>query len=213
MTTKSKVPQIRFKGFSGEWEEKLFGNIVTNKSKKYNPEKAKQLFQEGLKEVGETGTPTLTLMIYEAPDNQKLAEYIQEKLRTVLGLDVKIETNTFKIFSQNETQGNYDMDLSQWGPDYLDPMTYMDMWVTNGGNNKTNWTNPEYDRLMDTAKNSVDNSVRMKSMMEAEKILGKELPIAMLTYNIKNMLVNERIKDMNFTKIASGYDFYYVRVE
>lgn len=152
-------------------------------------------------------------MIYEAPDNQKLAEYIQEKLRTVLGLDVKIETNTFKIFSQNETQGNYDMDLSQWGPDYLDPMTYMDMWVTNGGNNKTNWTNPEYDRLMDTAKNSVDNSVRMKSMMEAEKILGKELPIAMLTYNIKNMLVNERIKDMNFTKIASGYDFYYVRVE
>ena len=105
------------------------------------------------------------------------------------------------------------MDLSQWGPDYLDPMTYMDMWVTNGGNNKTNWANPEYDRLMDTAKNSVDNSVRMKSMMEAEKILGKELPIAMLTYNIKNMLVNERIKDTNFTKIASGYDFYYVRVE
>ena len=180
---------------------------------KYNPEKAKQLFQEGLKEVGETGTPTLTLMIYEAPDNQKLAEYIQEKLRTVLGLDVKIETNTFKIFSQNESQGNYDMDLSQWGPDYLDPMTYMDMWVTNGGNNKTNWANPEYDKLMETAKTSVDNSVRMKSMMEAEKILGKEVPIAMLTYNIKNMLVNERIKDMNFTKIASGYDFYYVRVE
>ena len=180
---------------------------------KYNSERAKQLFSEGLKEVGENGTPTLTLMIYEAPDNQKLAEYLQEKLRTVLGLSVKIETNTFKIFSQNETQGNYDMDLSHWGPDYLDPMTYMDMWVTNGGNNKTNWSSAEYDKLMDTAKGSADNNIRMKSMMDAEKILGKELPIAMLTYNIKNVAVSERVKDMNFTKIASGYDFYYVDVK
>lgn len=180
---------------------------------KYNPEKAKQLFQEGLKELGVSGKPELGLMIYDGPDNQKLAEYIQEKLRTVLGLEVKIESYTYKIFAQNETQGNYDMDLSQWGPDYLDPMTYMDIWVTNGGNNKTGWSNSEYDRLMDIAKGSADNNIRMNSMMEAEKILGKELPIAMLTYNIKNMLVSDRVKDMNFTKIASGYDFYYVKVE
>ena len=180
---------------------------------KYNTEKAKQLFQEGLKEVGVTGTPTLTLMVYDAPDNQKIGEYIQEKLRVVLGLDVKVETNTYKIFAQNETQGNYDINLSQWGPDYLDPMTYMDMWVKDGGNNKTNWSSAEYDKLMDTAKSTADNNIRMKSMMDAEKILGKELPIAMLTYNIKNVAVSDRVKDMNFTKIASGYDFYYVDVK
>ena len=180
---------------------------------KYNAEKAKQLFQEGLKEAGIAGTPTLTLMVYDAPDNQKIAEYLQEKLRVVLGLDVKVETNTYKIFAQNETQRNYDMNLSQWGPDYLDPMTYMDMWVKDGGNNKTNWSSAEYDKLMDTAKSTADNNIRMKSMMDAEKILGKELPIAMLTYNIKNVAVSDRVKDMNFTKIASGYDFYYVDVK
>ena len=152
-------------------------------------------------------------MIYDAPDNQKIAEYLQEKLRVVLGLDVKVETNTSKVFSQNETQRNYDMNLSQWGPDYLDPMTYMDMWVKDGGNNKTNWSSAEYDKLMDTAKSTADNNIRMKSMMDAEKILGKELPIAMLTYNIKNVAVSDRVKDMNFTKIASGYDFYYVDVK
>ena len=97
-----------------------------------------------------------------------------------------------------------------WGPDYLDPMTYMDMWVTNGGNNKTNWSNVKYDSLLEEVKNSADNNIRIRKMMEAEKILGVEFPITVLTKNVKNILVSDRIKDMNLTKIAAGNDYYYI---
>ena len=47
-------------------------------------------------------------------------------------------------------------------------------------------------------------------MIEAEKILGVEFPIAVLTKNVKNILVSDRIKDMNLTKIAAGNDYYYI---
>ena len=97
-----------------------------------------------------------------------------------------------------------------WGPDYLDPMTYMDMWVTNGGNNKTNWSNAKYDSLLEEVKNSADNNIRIRKMIEAEKILGVEFPITVLTKNVKNILVSDRIKDMNLTKIAAGNDYYYI---
>ena len=89
-------------------------------------------------------------------------------------------------------------------------MTYMDMWVTNGGNNKTNWSNAKYDSLLEEVKNSADNNIRIRKMMEAEKILGVEFPIAVLTKNVKNILVSDRIKDMNLTKIAAGNDYYYI---
>ena len=97
-----------------------------------------------------------------------------------------------------------------WGPDYLDTMTYIDMWLTNGGNNKTNWSNAKYDSLLEEVKNSADNNIRIRKMMEAEKILGVEFPIAVLTKNVKNILVSDRIKDMNLTKIAAGNDYYYI---
>ena len=152
--------------------------------------------------------PKITLQILEG--DKELAEYVQESWKKVLGLETEIITNTNKIYFQNEDSGNYEAAIGMWGPDYLDPMTYMDMWVTNGGNNKTNWSNVKYDSLLEEVKNSADNNIRIRKMMEAEKILGVEFPIAVLTKNVKNILVSDRIKDMNLTKIAAGNDYYYI---
>ena len=160
-----------------------------------------------MKELGNP-EPKITLQILEG--DKELAEYVQESWKKVLGLETEIITNTNKIYFQNEDSGNYEAAIGMWGPDYLDPMTYMDMWVTNGGNNKTNWSNVKYDSLLEEVKNSADNNIRIRKMMEAEKILGVEFPITVLTKNVKNILVSDRIKDMNLTKIAAGNDYYYI---
>ena len=160
-----------------------------------------------MKELGNP-EPKITLQVLEG--DKELAEYVQESWKKVLGLETEIITNTNKIYFQNEDSGNYEAAIGMWGPDYLDPMTYMDMWVTNGGNNKTNWSNAKYDSLLEEVKNSADNNIRIRKMMEAEKILGVEFPIAVLTKNVKNILVSDRIKDMNLTKIAAGNDYYYI---
>jgi type I restriction enzyme, S subunit len=39
MEKQVKIPKLRFPEFSGEWERKKLGDVVSNKSRKYNPEK------------------------------------------------------------------------------------------------------------------------------------------------------------------------------
>ena len=202
------------KGFVPEGYGKLSDGTDFRKAngdlyEKYNEEKARKLFEEGMKELGNP-KPEITLQIFEALGNKDIAEYVQEKWKKVLGLETEVITNTAKIYFQNEEQGNYDVMVAMWGPDYLDPMTYMDMWVTDGGNNKTGWSNSKYDLLMEEVKASTDNDTRIKKMMEAEKILGEEFPIAVIANNVKNVLVSSRVKDMNLMKIAAGNDYYYI---
>ncbi|MDO5089719.1 MAG: peptide ABC transporter substrate-binding protein [Leptotrichiaceae bacterium] len=201
------------KGFVPEGYGKLgnkdFREANGDLYEKYNPEKAKKLFDEGMKELGNPEAK-ITLQVFEAYGNKDLAAYIQEKWKNILGLETEIIINTPKIYFQNEEQGNYVVSIGMWGPDYLDPMTYMDMWVTDGGNNKTGWSNKKYDLLLEEVKAVTDNDTRIGKMMQAEKILGEEFPIAVLAVNVKNVLVSDRVKDMNFMKIAAGNDFYYV---
>jgi len=44
MTTKLKIPKIRFKEFSSEWEEKEFWNFVNKEKWKYNPKTSSENF-------------------------------------------------------------------------------------------------------------------------------------------------------------------------
>ena len=193
----------------GKLGDKDFREANGDLYEKFNPEKAKKLFDEGMKELGNPPAK-ITLQIFEAYGNKELAEFIQEKWKKVLGLETEVIVNSTKTFYQNEDQGNYEALIAMWGPDYLDPMTYMDMWITNGGNNKTGWSNKKYDLLLEEAQSTADNDTRIKKMMEAEKILGEEFPIAVLTKNVKNILISNRVKNMNLTKIAAGNDFYYI---
>ena len=45
MSKNINVPKLRFKEFTEDWEDKLFGEIATNKSKKYNPQKDKNSYK------------------------------------------------------------------------------------------------------------------------------------------------------------------------
>jgi oligopeptide transport system substrate-binding protein len=45
---------------------------------------------------------------------------------------------------------------STWIGDYVDPNSFLDLWVTNGTNNQTGWSNPDYDRLIAKASQTGD---------------------------------------------------------
>ena len=59
-----------------------------------------------------------------------------------------------------------------WGPDFPDPVSYLDMFVTNGSQNKTGYSNPKYDELILKAKTDTkDLQARWNNLLEVEKIL------------------------------------------
>lgn len=114
-----------------DFVEEMGGGKVVH----YNPEKAKELFALGLKRIRLEKAPKISLILNDSGSNKKTGEYIQENLRVNLGLEVEIEVMTFKERLQRTKNGTFDLILAGWGADYQDPMTFLDLFVTNGGNN------------------------------------------------------------------------------
>ena len=198
-------------GFPGE--SKTFREENGDSYPKYNLEEAKRLYKEGLAELGVTELPELSLIINEAGNNKKIAEYVQEKIRTNLGANIRIEPIPFKERMARLQQKDFEIVLSGWGSDYADPMTYIDLFVTNGGNNHSSYSNPKYDELIKTANNSSDNKVRMQAMRDAEKILGDDMPVGVMLYSTRVIMLNPKIKNVYFKGIGAEYYLYDAYVE
>ena len=83
---------------------------------------------------------------------------------------------------------------SGWIGDYPDPNTFLDMFVTDGANNETNWSNVRYDELIQAAQAETDPTARMEILHQAERVLMQELPIVPIYFYVSINMVNPQIK-------------------
>lgn len=147
-----------------------------------NVDEAKTLLAEGLAELKLAKFPKVTLTFNTSDGHKKIAEAIVEMWRQNLGIEVGIENQEFAVLLKNRTAMNYQIARAGWGADYNDPMTYLDMFVTGGGQNNTGFASPEYDALIKKANASGDQAERIAAMTEAEKILMEYMPIMPIYY-------------------------------
>jgi len=142
----------------------------------YEPDKAKQYLAEAGYPNGE-GFPEFVLLYNTSEGHKIIAEAIQGMWKDTLGITCTLTNQEWKVYLDNRTKLNYQIARAGWIGDYTDPMTFIDMWVTDGGNNDTGWSNPDYDSFVATAKGTGDQAVRMEAMHNAEDILMDEMPI------------------------------------
>ncbi|MFB9762415.1 peptide ABC transporter substrate-binding protein [Ectobacillus funiculus] len=158
-----------------------FRNINGNMNKT-NVKKAKKLWEEAKKELG-TDKLTLEFLNYDSDSSKKVGEYLKEQLEKNLpGLTVNIKPQPFKQKLDLETKGDYDFSFSGWGPDYPDPMTFIDLFVTGGAHNQMGYSNAKYDELVAAAKGELltDTKARWEALAKAEKLLFKDAAISPL---------------------------------
>ena len=141
-------------------------------------EKAKEYFATALEELGVTADQiTLSIDCGDSSLNIQQASFFQEAWQSAFGIKVEVKSMITKQVASNRQERAYDLSLGGWGPDYNDPISDLDMWVTDGGNNDTGWSNEEYDALINTARTSTDMQERCDAFIECEKILADELPL------------------------------------
>ena len=193
-------------GTSGDFREEN-GNLYDQ----YKTEDVKKLFEEGLKELGKTPADVkLTLAIDEKGSAKKEAEYFQAQWQEKLGIKVNIESTTFKIRLEKGKNYDYQIIRYAWGPDYADPMTYLELLYSKSGTiNITKYNNKEYDKLIELAQVNNDNAVRMDAMKKAEKIATEEFFYSGLYYESANYAVNPKIKNVVIRAVGAPIDFYY----
>ena len=177
----------------------------------FNPEGAKKLFAEGLAELGMKASDVgkITLLTQNNDVATKESQFYQEQLKVNLGLDIQLEPVTFQIRIQRTTAKDFDVVLSGWGPDYNDPMTFLDLWLSTSGQNNTNWASPEYDKIINAAKVEIDPAKRMDLLASAEKFLMDEMPIVPTFYRKRAALIKPHLKNVVDRSLSPDTDFRF----
>lgn len=174
-------------------------------------EKAQEYLQAALEELGCT-VDELNLSIDCADDSlrRNCATFLQEQWRQNLGIEnITVNSMQTKQVSANRQSGDYCMSLGGWSPDYNDAINFLDLWVTDGGNNDSFWSNEEYDNLIAQATAEADEEVRQQYLFDAEEILAAEMPVIPLYWQCQNYSYNkDKIVDGAIIT-ANQTTFYY----
>ena len=137
----------------------------------YDADKAVEYWNQGLSELG---ISSLTLdMIVDADDApQKVAQVLKEQWETTLpGLTVNLVVEPKKQRVEDMQNGNFQLGLTRWGPDYADPMTYLGMWVTGNSNNYGLWNALSQSRSMMQLLQSVPQEICVPMLKDAGQIV------------------------------------------
>ena len=169
-----------------------------------NIEEAKKLLAEAGYPNGE-GLPTLEFMYNTEGDHKLVAQAIQQDWAKI-GVNVELTNQEWKVFLNSRQQGQYQIARHGWSGDYVDPMTFLDLWVTGGGNNDAGYSNPEYDKLVAAAKVEADQTKRWELMRQAEDILMEDMPIIPLYYYTKVKGAKPEVKGVRVS--ALGHVFF-----
>ncbi|WP_410986674.1 peptide ABC transporter substrate-binding protein [Bacillus paranthracis] len=148
----------------------------------YDVQSAKKNWEEVKKELG-VEQVNFEFLTFEQDNAKRMAEYIKGDLeKNLQGLTIQIKQQPFKQKLQLEQTGDYDITMANWGPDYKDPISYLELFTTGNQNNKMNYSNRHYDELIKKAKSDLvlDQKKRWEALQEAERILLGDAAVAPL---------------------------------
>jgi oligopeptide transport system substrate-binding protein len=153
---------------------------------------AKKLLSEAGYPEGR-GFPVLELQMNTDAINTKVFEAIQEMWRNNLGIKINLINLDFRIWLDNQRTLSYQISRSRWVGDFDDPSTYIDLFLSDSGNNRTGWVDPLFDRLDKQANETLDPVKRFTLLQEAESRLLHEAPIAPVFYGTKTYLISPAV--------------------
>ncbi len=136
----------------------------------YDPERARALLAEaGF--PGGRGFPLSVYLYSEGELNEAIAVELQSAWRRELGINIQLARQEWKVYLNSLSSLDYGIARSSWVGDYPDANTFLDMFITGGGNNRTGWSDAEYDRLIAEAAATADPAVRLDILRRAEELL------------------------------------------
>lgn len=166
---------------------------------------AADYWAKGLEELGIT---ELSLdMVVDADDApQKVAQVLKEQWETTLpGLTVNLVVEPKKQRVQDMQEGNFQLGLTRWGPDYADPMTYLGMWTTDNSNNYGLWSNADYDAIIaecTTGDLCTDAEGRWARLYDAEQIVMDEAVIYPLYTQCNAEMLSSKVTGVEYHPVA-----------
>lgn len=155
------------------------------------------------------GFPKVELLYNTLEKHRVIAEALQQMWRKNLGIDITLFNQEWKVYIDSQHTKNYQLERGGWQADYVDPHVFFDMWETGGGNNDTNWGDPEYDRLLHSALDAPNDTARFAIYQRMEKIFLEAMPVIPIYFYTYARLVSPRVKNFVTTPL-DNFPWKYV---
>ena len=165
----------------------------------YNPEEARKLLTEaGFPADADGKRPTFPRLKYLLASRETAAttaQAIQAMWRKELGIEVEIENKEWTAYLAAMQELDYDLAGSGWIGDFLDPLTFLEMWSDGNGNNLTGWTHPDFEALLKKSHQEADPAKRYAILRQAETLLTAESPTILVAWYARNYLIHPSVEN------------------
>lgn len=187
-----------------------FDGYESPQSGPFDPQAARELLERaGF--PGGRGMPKLQILFNDNQAHRAIAEVIQQDWKVHLGVTAELRQLEWTTFLQSTTQLDYSVARAGWIADYPDPNTFLDMWLTNGSQNNTGWSNAEFDRLIADAGAEGDPQARYDILERAEAILMEELPIIPIYFYVSLNTISPRVEGF-FPNLQDDHPLHILRL-
>lgn len=146
----------------------------------YDPEQGRKLLAEAYPDLSRF--PRVEYLYRRSAKGADVFNLLREQIRRNLGVTIEAKAQEWQIYLDSMNRLDYELAVGGWYGDYGDPNTFIDMWVTGGGNNRTGWGKPEYDELVQRNLREQDPKQRYRIMAECERIILEEECIVVPLY-------------------------------
>lgn len=167
-------------------------------------EKAKKLLEEAGYPNGD-GIPTLE---YLYPDEDKAHIFIAKKLQediSKIGINIELKGVSFDELYDALFNKDFNMIPYMWGVSYLDPILFLDGYVTDSDLNDPGYSNKEFDTIIEAATTELSREKRESLIKEAEQIIMNDVPLISLLYLSNSYAVQKNVKNLEINQITGAY--------
>jgi oligopeptide transport system substrate-binding protein len=180
----------------------------------YDAKKAQEYLDAAKKELG---TDTITIDLLYGTDESPMdtmAEYLQGSFSKLKGLKVNMVATVKKDRIYNrEANGNFQVVCTRWGPDYADPTTYLNLFLTGNQNNYGKYSNAKVDSLMKQVQAESDLNKRWDLMTQVEKTALDDLAYIPVFEKGAAALKAKNVKGLVHSAVGVPYTFKYVTIK
>ena len=182
----------------------------------YDVKEAQAFWEKGLKALG-TDNVTIEFLGGDAESSKKQQEWFKSELeRNLPGLTIKLKEVPSAVRLELDDTSDYDIQATGWGPDFQDPISFMELFVTGSPQNKMGYSNPTYDALIESTKTTYANDPikRFEVFAEAEKILLEDDAAIAPTYQRGGMFLrNPAVKGIAINPFGSDFSYKWMYIE
>ena len=159
----------------------------------FHPRKAREELKEAGYPQGK-GLPLITLFFPTGTQSRILAVYMQQQFKKILGVNVQLRSLEWKVFLARLDSRTPMLYQSGWMADYPDPNTFMTLMMNGSGNNRTGWSSPEFDSLVQRAVSTSSEKDRENMYLKAQDILLRQgISVIPLAQGLTNLLVHKDV--------------------